>query len=391
MAAVHKLARFIPRTKYLNNNNYYASKNLRSFCTMVQQPQKAQSLVKIGLLGAVTGVAVGAGYAYHKINKTRENIALEGTQAEVTLLKYKPPVTPSRKVISPVDSTSLNVTLFQYQTCPFCCKVRVFLDYYGISYDVVEVDPVLRKEIGWSSYKKVPILLTKVEGGYQPLNDSSMIISLLASYLHDTSHKVEELSNYYPSVGMHDEQGNFKYETINKYFLMFNTNLPKDKTMNDITEERKWRKWADEVFVHTLSPNVYRTIDESYRTFDWFSEVGKWEEYFPSWERMLIINVGAMAMWLIGKRLKKRHRLKDDVRQSLYDEANYWLHNIHARGTAFMGGSKPDLSDLAVYGILKSIEGCDAFQDLLTHTKIGGWYNAVKEQVDTHSGSANLR
>lgn len=98
MAAVHKIARFISRTKYLNNNSYYANENLRSFCTMVQQPQKTQSLVKIGLLGAVTGVALGAGYAYHKINKTRENIALEGTQAEVTLLKYKPSVTPSRKV-----------------------------------------------------------------------------------------------------------------------------------------------------------------------------------------------------------------------------------------------------------------------------------------------------
>lgn len=105
----------------------------------------------------------------------------------------------------------------------------------------------------------------------------------------------------------------------------------------------------------------------------------------------MIVNVGATAMWLIGKRLKKRHRLKDDVRQSLYDEANYWLRSIRARGKTFMGGNKPDLSDLAVYGILKSIEGCDAFQDLLTHTKIGIWYNAMKEQVDTHSGQVHLK
>lgn len=109
------------------------------------------------------------------------------------------------------------------------------MDYYGISYDIVEVDPVLRKEIGWSSYKKVPILLTKVEGGYQPLNDSTMIVSLLASYLHNTSHKIEELANYYPSIGMHDENGKFKYEIINKYFLMFNKQLPKNRSMNDIT------------------------------------------------------------------------------------------------------------------------------------------------------------
>lgn len=109
------------------------------------------------------------------------------------------------------------------------------MDYHGISYDIVEVDPVLRKEIGWSPYKKVPILLTKVDEGYQPLNDSSMIVSLLASYLHDKSYKIEDLANYYPSIGMLNEDGQLKYEIINKYFLMFNNQLPKDRTMNDIT------------------------------------------------------------------------------------------------------------------------------------------------------------
>ncbi|XP_011632769.1 prostaglandin E synthase 2 [Pogonomyrmex barbatus] len=391
MAAVRKFARFTEKAKILSKC-YYASQNgiAGSFCTMVQQPQKIRSLMKFSLIGVATGTVIGAGYAYYKISEDRKNIALEGTQKETVLLKHKPPVTPSRKVVFPVDSTGLKLTLYQYQTCPFCCKVRVFLDYYGISYDVVEVDPVLRKEIGWSSYKKVPILLTKVEEGYQPLNDSTMIISLLASYLHDTSYKIEDLANYYPSIAMHDEHGKFKYEIINKYFLMFNKQLPKNRSMNDITEERNWRKWVDEVFVHTLSPNVYRTFNESYKTFNWFSDVGKWEEYFPTWERLLIVNVGATAMWLIGKRLKKRHRLKDDVRQSLYDEANHWLRAIKVRGTTFMGGNKPNLSDLAMYGVLKSIEGCDAFQDLLTHTKISVWYDAIKEQVDTHSGSANL-
>lgn len=57
--------------------------------------------------------------------------------------------------------------LYQYQTCPFCCKVRAFLDYHGISYDIVEVDPVLRQAVRWSEYKKVPILLAKLENGYQ--------------------------------------------------------------------------------------------------------------------------------------------------------------------------------------------------------------------------------
>lgn len=33
----------------------------------------------------------------------------------------------------------VKLTLYQYVTCPFCCKVRAFLDYKGINYDIVEV------------------------------------------------------------------------------------------------------------------------------------------------------------------------------------------------------------------------------------------------------------
>ncbi|KAI3960603.1 hypothetical protein MKX01_003777 [Papaver californicum] len=50
------------------------------------------------------------------------------------------------------------VVLYQYEACPFCNKVKAFLDYYDIPYKVVEVNPLSKKEIKWSEYKKVPIL-----------------------------------------------------------------------------------------------------------------------------------------------------------------------------------------------------------------------------------------
>lgn len=53
----------------------------------------------------------------------------------------------------------LKLTLYQYKTCPFCSKVRAFLDYHGLPYEVVEVNPVMRQEIKWSTYRKVPILM----------------------------------------------------------------------------------------------------------------------------------------------------------------------------------------------------------------------------------------
>ncbi|XP_014607389.1 PREDICTED: prostaglandin E synthase 2 [Polistes canadensis] len=381
-----KMSRFSRCYKYLKNyDNLRTNNRSLLFCTIAQQP-KSRNLLKISIIGASIGIIAGAGYSFYKISEKRKNVTLDGMPVNpIQLLKYKPPITPSRKVIFPVNTTGLKLTLYQYQTCPFCCKVRTFLDYYGISYDVVEVDPVLRKEISWSSYRKVPILLVQMEDGYQPLNDSTMIISLLSSFMRDKSQNISELVEYYPNIGMHDDNGKFKYEIMNKYFLMYNQ-IPKGVSMNTIVEERKWRQWADDVLVHTLSPNVYRTLNESYETFEWFSDVGQWKEYFPAWERILIVNVGACAMWLIGKRLKKRHRLKEDVRQSLYDEVNKWLRAIHANRTPFKGGENPDLSDLAVYGILKSIEGCSAFKDLLDNTKLSTWYNAMKERVDSYAG-----
>ncbi len=51
------------------------------------------------------------------------------------------------------------ITLYQYQTCPFCSKTRAFLDYYGVPYSIVEVNPVFRKEVKEFQYKKLPFIV----------------------------------------------------------------------------------------------------------------------------------------------------------------------------------------------------------------------------------------
>lgn len=95
-------------------------------------------------------------------------------------------------------------------------------------------------------------------------------------------------------------------------------------------------------------------------------------------------------MWIISKRLKKRHGLKDDVRQSLYDSCITWMKAIKEKGTTFLGGNSPNLADLAVYGVLSSIEGCSAFNDLLQNTTIGKWYYPMKEAVNNHKGKIKI-
>ena len=55
----------------------------------------------------------------------------------------------ARSLRNAADNTKIKFTLYQYQTCPFCCKARAFLDYFGINYDVVEVNSVTRKQVSF--------------------------------------------------------------------------------------------------------------------------------------------------------------------------------------------------------------------------------------------------
>ncbi|CAH4038763.1 prostaglandin E synthase 2 [Pieris brassicae] len=345
-----------------------------------------KSTAKLTLVSASVGILIGAGYGgytHYKVNVKKRNNVIESD--EYAFLKEAPEYKAHYKVLNDTDSSNLQLILFQYRTCPFCCKVRAYLDAKGISYEVVEVDAVLRQAIKWSGYKKVPILLAKLEDGYQQLLDSTAIISVLETYLRDKPMPLRDIIKYYPATRYTNDSGKEVTDITNKYFVMLNSATSEKKKMIEM-EERDWRKWADSVLVHTLSPNVYRTTEEAIETFKWFEVVGGWRESFPAWEVALMVYGGAAAMWMISKRLKKRHNIKDDERQSLYDAANDWMSAIQKKGTVYLGGDTPNLADISVFGVLCSIEGCRAFADLRQNTTIGNWFDNMKKHLETTKG-----
>lgn len=72
-----------------------------------------------------------------------------------------------------IDSRSLHVRFYQYRTCPFCCKVRAFLDYYGVSYEEIEVNPLFKREIKFSESKAVPfVVVNSLQANFHELHDS---------------------------------------------------------------------------------------------------------------------------------------------------------------------------------------------------------------------------
>lgn len=283
------------------------------------------------------------------------------------------------RVLSPEDAARLNLTLYQYQVCPFCSKLRAYLDYFGVPYTIKEVDPVFRTEIKFSEYRKVPILVQQSPGKEDiQLNDSSVIIGILTSYMVTDEKDLNRLISYYPQMTYTNEKGKEVSEFTNRYNIMLQDTpgLSKAEKL-----EMKWRKWVDNVLVHNLPPNIYRSPAEALQAFEYIADKGN----FSSAQKYIIKYTGAAGMYLIAMKLKRKYNIPDDVRQSLYDAANDWMDVVGKQD--FMGGAKPNLADLSVYGVLSSIEGLDAFNDMCLMTKIGPWYYRVKEAVNSHAGA----
>lgn len=91
---------------------------------------------------------------------------------------------------------------------------------------------MLKQQISWSSYKKVPILLVKSSDGYQQLTDSTMIVSAMATYLKNRMFNIQDIANFYPSVTFIDDDGKRKSDIMNKYFIMNEDESKKSVQLN---------------------------------------------------------------------------------------------------------------------------------------------------------------
>lgn len=68
-------------------------------------------------------------------------------------------------------------------------------------------------------------------------------------------------------------------------------------------EERKWRKWVDNTFVHTLSPNIYRTASEAMQAFEYFTK----QSNFGTVEKYTTYLAGPVVMYFVGKHVKNKY------------------------------------------------------------------------------------
>jgi len=70
---------------------------------------------------------------------------------------------------------------------------------------------------------------------------------------------------------------------------------------------------------------------------------GFWSLQCPSKCLRYLTDVAAIVIY--------RYKLKDDVRESLYDACNEWTSALRKSGQKFMGGSCPNLADLVSHSV----------------------------------------
>lgn len=106
-------------------------------------------------------------------------------------------------------NATADVVLYQYTPCPYCNKVKAALDYFKVPYQVVEVNPLTKKELkAITDYNKVPFALVK------------------GKHVRESTEIITEIQRQF---------------------------VPERSQEDD--EEAKWREWIDASFVRS-SPQI---------------------------------------------------------------------------------------------------------------------------------------
>ena len=315
------------------------------------------------------------------------------------------------------------LTLYQYEVCPFCCKVKAVLDFYKVPYRVVEVSPLTKRQLKWGALRKVPVLALgevqrgsgggggKEEGGafaplpgVEVLADSSLIISRIAAEARAAGMGPAAAG----SGGKRSGSGSGKATEASSWFRRSSPPSPSPSSSPipppPLSKEASWRKWVDGRLVKVITVNIYRTAKESWQTFDYISETG---DFGGVLEKSAARVVGAGMMWAIAGRLAKKYGVEGEPRAALEAAGREWTEGALGRGggdddgegaasstssdaaalaAPFAGGDSPDLSDLSAFGVWRAVSKTDSFEDAMRgNAELRAWYGRVERAVGASS------
>jgi len=223
--------------------------------------------------------------------------------------------------------------LMMLHSCPFCWKVRSLLEYLKIDFNEDQLNPLRRKKSlkFAGDWGKVPIWRDSEE---------DFVIDSTPIMLHlDKKYNNSKLSN------------------------------------NDLSRQEEWLRWVDEKLSKATIPILYGSIGSALSSTRTVSKLEK----FGFFSRHLYAWTGFPIMWgiIARTRVKKDGRKPKKLWHDLLDD---FVSQFD--GKEFFGGNRPDIVDIAAFGIVRSISPFKQFKQIQSHELGMKWYNAVNSTLN---------
>ena len=214
------------------------------------------------------------------------------------------------------------ITLYQFNSCPFCWKVKALLNYAKQPYETVEVSPFGMKELkGITEHKKVPVLR----------DDEEIIV--------ESATIINHVNNKYSKLAMRDDSA-------------------------------QWGKWVDNELVHYLPALIHPNFKTSYANFALIMK----DSQMGGFKAALTRFAGSLVMPKVAKKMKAKHGIEDE-KQEFKTAIDKWVNN-GLQGKAFFGGDEPDFIDCSVFGVLHSSHELGIIELASAHNPaFSEWYN----------------
>ena len=220
-------------------------------------------------------------------------------------------------------------TIYCFETCPFCFKVKALLGSRGIKYSKVEVDPTFKTQMKWSDWDKVPIF---VDFDGTQVNDSNHILHYIDS--ND--------SESFPKFGEDPEQD-------------------------------RWMDFSNQILGKSIVAVIYTSYGTSVQALDYVTRV----DNFSFGSRLINKWLGGFIMRMVGKSRANMFDLQP--RENLQYQLDVMSEAIRGE---FFGKDEPNGADYANFGILRSMQGLNGFDIVENHNVVSGWYRRMQK----HSG-----
>jgi glutathione S-transferase len=230
-------------------------------------------------------------------------------------------------------------TLYQFELCPFCHKVKAALEVKGIAFTKVEVNPMTKKELPAleeNVRRKVPVL--EIDG--KQIADSTAILEYLESREEPTG-----------------QPGSL-------------TPAPPADEKSAMVEN-----WVDDDLAQVLPAVIYGKWRDAARA----AKVIARSSNFGFVQNALVRGGGSMIMHQVAKKIMKRRGGGDpaEMLSGEMDRFEEWLGDQD-----FVCGDEPSVGDVATHGCLTCIQDFPAFADIMKRPRVLAWFNRVQKLRD---------